>query len=159
MKLQFICANHRVRLENDIKTALQFFRSGLNSGEFYLARSEWTEATPHLGCAFEVAEIILTKSVTGKEAFRACDWLTSSTRLLAYSLYNQNYHIEAEDVIWMTINRIAYHLGHNPTQTAWCSRHLESLYGDLASFRKGDLTSDPSRFTDAEISNPTSRIH
>jgi hypothetical protein len=159
MKLRFLCANHRVQLENDIKKALQFFRSGLDSGEFYLARSEWSEATPHLGCAFEVAEIILTKSVTGKEAFRACDWLTSSTRLLAYSLYNQNYRIVAEDVIWMTINRIASQLGHNPTQTAWCSRHLEGLYGDLAFFRKGDLASDPSRFTHAVISNSTSRIH
>jgi hypothetical protein len=159
MKLRFLCVNHRVLLENDIKKALQFFQSGLDSGQFYFERAEWSEAMTHLGCAFEVAEIILTKSINEKEASRACDWLTTSTLLLAYSFNNTNYLSEAEDVIWITINRIERQLGHNPTQAVWCSRHLERLYGELASISKDDLTINTSRFTEAEISNPISRMH
>jgi len=159
MKLRFLCINHRVLLENDIKKALQFFQTGFDSGHFYLGRTEWSEATPHLGCAFEVAEIILTQSITDKEASRACDWLTTSTLLLACSLNNTNYVSEAEDVIWITIDRIERQLAHNPTHAVWCSRHLEKLYGDLAFISKDDLTANTSRFAEAKISNPGNRLH
>ena len=159
MKLRFLCVNHRVLLENDIKKALQFYQVGFDSGQYYFERAEWSEATPHLGCAFEIAEIILAKSITEKEASLACDCLITATLHLAYSFYNTSYLSEAEYVIWTTINRIARQLGHNPTQTVWCSRHLERLYGELALINKRDVTFNASRFTEVTRSNPVSRMH
>lgn len=160
MKFSFLCASHRVLLQSDLKKALTLFQAGFDSGHYYFWQADWSEAIPHLGCAFEVAEIILTQTTTEKEASRACDWLTSSALLLAYSFNNKNNPVEAQDIIWLTINRIERQLVNNPTQAVFCSRHLERLYADLANISNGKLTATTaSAFDEVGISNSVSQIH
>jgi hypothetical protein len=160
MKLRFLCANHRMLLQSDIKKALTVFQAGFDSGHYYFWQADWSEATPHLGCAFEVAELILTQTISQKEASRACIWLTTSALLLAHSFNNINNRREAEDIILLTINRIERQLVNNPTQAVFCSRHLERLYDELANISNGKLAATTaSHFDEVGISNSISRIH
>ena len=78
MKLRFLCANHRVLLQSDIKKALTVFQAGFDSGHYYFWQADWSEATPHLGCAFEVAELILTQTISQKDCQSYKTFLTNS---------------------------------------------------------------------------------
>lgn len=158
MKLHFLCANHRALLQNDIKRALTVFQAGFDSGYYFFWQADWSEATPHLGCAFEVAEIILTQAITEKESSRASEWLTMSAVLLAYSFNNKNNRKDAEEIIMLTINRIERQLVDNPTHGVFCSRHLERLYYNLGNISNGNLTA-ASHFEDVVIYGSVSAVH
>ena len=129
MKLRFLCANHRGELEQNASRAIKFWQTGFDTGQFYTDRYQWADAIPHLGCAFEAAEILLTHGSVDIEV--SCEWLTSSALLLAISFESTNYTHEAEDVIWMAINRLEQHLVQDPSQALWVSRHLARLYNQL----------------------------
>lgn len=158
MKLHFLCVNHRALLQSDIKRALTVFQAGFDSGYYFFWQADWSEATPHLGCAFEVAEIILTQTITEKESSRASEWLTMSAILLAYSFNNKNNRKDAEEIIMLTINRVERQLLDNPTQAVFCSRHLERLYYALSNITNGNLTA-AGNFEDVMIYNSVSAVH
>jgi len=158
MKLHFLCVNHRALLKSDINRALAVFQAGYDSGNYFFWQADWSEATPHLGCAFEVAEIMLTQTITEKESSRASEWLTMSAILLAYSFNNKNNRKEAEEIIMLTINRVERQLVDNPTQAVFCSRHLERLYYALSNITNGNLTA-AGNFEDVMIYNSVSAVH
>ncbi|MDG2501947.1 MAG: hypothetical protein P8M77_06090 [Porticoccaceae bacterium] len=129
MKLRFLCANHRSDLEHNVSRAIKFWQTGFDTGQFYTDRLQWADAIPHLGCAFEAAEILLTQNSVDTEV--SCQWLTASALLLATSFNGTNYTAEAEDVIWMAINRLEQQLSQDPSQAVWVGRHLSQLYEQL----------------------------
>ncbi|MBT7375414.1 MAG: hypothetical protein HN817_05755, partial [Porticoccaceae bacterium] len=56
MKIQFLCPAHRQQMPKDVSKAIQFWQVGFDTGQFYRDHMLWTDAIPHLGCAFETAE-------------------------------------------------------------------------------------------------------
>jgi len=82
-----------------------------------------------LGCAFEAAEILLSHSNIDNEV--SCDWLAASAQLLAMNFNNLKYVSQAEDVIWMAINRLEDQLVQHPSQALWMDQYLALLYADL----------------------------
>ena len=141
MKLRFLCANHRLELEKNMDKALKFCQTGFDTGQFYSDGALWADAIPHLGCAFEVAEILLTHSAIDEEV--SCDWLTTSARLLAHSFNRLHYASEAEEIIWMAINRLEQQLSQNPSHVLWMGRYLSSLYRELKSYiPMGDIVAN-----------------
>ena len=129
MKLRFICATHQQELKLNMDKTLQFCQSGFDTGLFYNDHLQWKEAIPHLGCAFEAAEILLSHNTIDMEV--SCDWLAKSALLLAQNYNNLRYQSEAEDIIWMAINRLEEQLTLDPTQGIWMEQYLTALYARL----------------------------
>jgi tetratricopeptide (TPR) repeat protein len=157
MKLRFLCANHRGELEQNTSRAIKFWQAGYDTGQFYTDRSQWAEAIPHLGCAFESAEILLSGGSLDTEV--SCQWLTSSAVLLALSFKYSNYSYEAEDVIWMAINCLERQLTRNPSQALWVSHYLGQLYYQLKSFLSEDHHSANELLGEINISSLGELMH
>ncbi len=132
MKLRFLCAAHRKELETHMDKTLKFCQTGFDTGQFYNDQLQWKEAIPHLGCAFEVAEILLTRNAIDSEV--ACDWLATSAIMLALSFNNMQHTSQAEDVLWMAINRLKEQLAHQPAQVLWMDEYLKPLYAELKTY-------------------------
>ena len=58
MKLRFLCAAHGVDLANSPERARTCFETSLDTGYLLTEQGFFEEALPHLGCAFEAAEIV-----------------------------------------------------------------------------------------------------
>ena len=129
MKLRFICATHKQELRANTEKALKFCQIGFDTGQFYNDHFQWQEAIPHLGCAFEAAETLLSHSNIDNEV--SCDWLSASAKLLALNFNNLKHISQAEDVIWMAINRLEEQLVQHPSQALWMDQYLAVLYDDL----------------------------
>ena len=132
MKLRFICATHKQELRANTEKALKFCQIGFDTGQFYNDHLQWQEAIPHLGCAFEAAEILLSHSNVDNQV--SCDWLAASAQLLAINFNNLQHVSQAEDVIWMAINRLEEQLVQHPSQALWMDQYLAVLYDDLKTY-------------------------
>ena len=129
MKLRFICATHQQELKLNMDKTLQFCQSGFDTGLFYNDHLQWKEAIPHLGCAFEAAEILLSYNAIDTEV--SCDWLAKSALLLAQNFNKLDYQSQAEDITWMAINRLEEQLALDRTQGIWMEQYLTALYAKL----------------------------
>jgi len=129
MKLRFICATHQQELKLNMDKTLCFCQSGFDTGQFYNDHLQWKEAIPHLGCAFEAAEILLSYNAIDTEV--SCDWLAKSALLLAHNFNNLDCQSQAEDIIWMAINRLEEQLALDRTQGVWMEQYLTALYARL----------------------------
>ncbi|MDG1311624.1 MAG: hypothetical protein P8P26_06160 [Porticoccaceae bacterium] len=129
MKLRFLCANHRSQLEGNVTKAIQFWQTGFDTGQFYRDHMLWPDALPHLGCAFETAEILLSKKMIEHEV--ACEWFSQSSLLLASTFANFQHRAEAEEVLWMTINRLERELANNGSESKWVIGYLSDQYLQL----------------------------
>jgi len=129
MKLQFLCGNHRLELERSLPKAMQFWKAGIDTGQFYCDHLLWLEAIPHLGCAFETAEILLSNSTIDHE--NACKRFSDTALLLASTFTNVIRIADAEEVIWMAINRLERELSQKGVKTEWICHHLSNQYVEL----------------------------
>ena len=129
MKLRFICATHQQELKLNMDKTLHFCQSGFDTGQFYNDHLQWKEAIPHLGCAFEAAEILLSYNAIDTEV--SCDWLAKSALLLAQNFNKLDYQSQAEDITWMAINRLEEQLALDRTQGIWMEQYLTALYAKL----------------------------
>jgi|TARA_B110000208_G_C11673834_1_gene396205 hypothetical protein len=132
MKLRFLCVNHAQELKVNTSKALKSCQDGFDTGRFYNDSSQWKEAIPHLGCAFETADILLSHSTIDDEV--SCDWLAASAQLLAVNLSNLQYVSQAEDIIQMAITRLEKQLHHYPSNAPWMDNYLAPLYSQLKSY-------------------------
>jgi|TARA_B110000977_G_scaffold42126_1_gene56878 hypothetical protein len=132
MKLRFLCVTHAQELKINTNKALKSCQNGFDTGQFYHDISQWKEAIPHLGCAFETADILLSHSDIDKEV--SCDWLATSAQLLALNLTNLKYVSQAEDIIQMAITRLERQLSHYPSHALWMDNYLVPLYLQLKSY-------------------------
>ena len=129
MKLRYLCANHRGELESNVSKAIQFWQTGFETGQYYCDHMLWSDALPHLGCAFEVAEILFSKKMIEPEV--ACDWFSRSALLLASTFANGYYWAQAEEVTWMTINKLEQNLPQQGNNREWINRYLCDQYRQL----------------------------
>ena len=125
-KLRFLCGTHKVELANKPKQAIHCWQNGFDTGRFYYDQELWHEALPHLGCAFETAEIIITTQAVDLEP--ACEMLTSSARWLADTFIAMDYPNQSLSIIWNTIDRLERELSPHTEHKAWLDQQLASLY-------------------------------
>lgn len=104
MKHQFLCTDHRQELINTPTRALRSWANTNETGVSLVGLGQHYDALPHLGCAFEVAEIILTGNYIEQD--KATSLLTKSTLILASSLKILGYEEQRISVLQLTLNRL-----------------------------------------------------
>ncbi|GHB65721.1 hypothetical protein GCM10008107_13440 [Psychrosphaera saromensis] len=104
MKHQFLCPNHREELISKPTRALTSWANTNEAGVSLAGVGQHYDALPHLGCAFEVAEIILTGNFVEQE--KAIPLLTKSALILASSLQVLGYEEQRLSVLQLTLNRL-----------------------------------------------------
>ncbi|MDG1819906.1 MAG: hypothetical protein P8H31_08740 [Porticoccaceae bacterium] len=116
-------------MKHNVGQAIHLWQIGFDTGQFYRDNSLWSDSIPHLGCAFETAEILLTNNHIEHEL--CCEWLTASGILLAGSFVKVNSNAQAEETIWMAINRLQKELVDSSQSNIWINRYLQQLYSQL----------------------------
>jgi len=157
MKIQFLCPAHRQQMQTDVSKAIQFWQVGFDTGQFYRDHMLWTDAVPHLGCAFETAEILLTNQTVESEV--SWDWFSTSASLLASTFTNINCQIQAQEVLWLAINRLEKDLQKNPIGQKWADRYLRQLYSELNSMIAIDRSDGEIGTGARKAAEPLTMIH
>lgn len=121
MKHQFLCPNHREELINTPSSALRSWANTNETGIILAGVGQHYDALPHLGCAFEVAEIILTSNFMEQE--KAISLFFKSAMSLATSLKVLGYQEQRLSVLQLTLNR----LNKVPNATILFPEHLHTL--------------------------------
>ncbi|MGB1328523.1 MAG: hypothetical protein ACPG82_06050 [Porticoccaceae bacterium] len=103
MKFSFLCDAHRQELNTNITKAIRFWQEGYDTAQFFNEQGLWIEAIPHAGCAFEIAEILVTNKDI--DAAVAYEWFYASTQLLADAFNNLGYKEEAYEVMGLAVER------------------------------------------------------
>lgn len=65
-RLSFLCPVHREWVYFHSQTALSYLEEAQKKGETLMQESDWQEALPFLGCAFETTEILIEVQDTEK---------------------------------------------------------------------------------------------
>ena len=126
MKLRFLCAAHGGELANSPERARTCFETSLDTGYLLTERGFFEEALPHLGCAFEAAEIIF--SARGTERERAYSMFTTATVLLSrvYSALNQ--HEQGAHICQLAVRRLLREASLQPHSEQAITRQLQEIY-------------------------------
>ena len=89
MKFSFLCDAHRQELNTNITKAIRFWQEGFDAGQFFNEQGLLIETIPHAGCAFEIAEILVTNKEI--DVAVAYEWFYALTLLLANAFNNLGY--------------------------------------------------------------------
>jgi hypothetical protein len=101
---RFLCSSHRTYLHQNPSRAVAFWQTGFDTAQVFCDDGQWSEALPHIGCAYEAAEIILTtKPIVTAGTF---ELMTSSTVLLAFTFLKLGNEEDARDVYLASIKRL-----------------------------------------------------
>lgn len=129
MKLRFLCGQHRKLLNLHPDKAIHCWQNGFDMGQYFCDQQHWNEALPHLGCAFEAAEIVLTKRNIDTES--ACELFVASAAHLIIAYGKLGYRDQSQEVCCMAVRRLTEELTRNPVTEMGVANHLEYLYGQL----------------------------
>ena len=129
MKLRFLCGQHRAQLNEQPEKAIHCWQNGFDTGQLFCEQHNWAEALPHLGCAFEAADIILTNQLVETES--ACELFVASATLLLDAYGNLDYLAQSQEVYWMAMQRLTNELANDTSIEASVAHHLDHLYKHL----------------------------
>lgn len=134
MKLTFLCNFHRQKLEARAEHAVRFWQDGFDTAQFYMEQRLWSEALSHAGCAFEIAEILMTKREIDYEV--ACEWFYQSTILLASTLFRLNGAAESSEIIRLATERFERELNQLSVDRNLLLKYISQLHcsSNLLSF-------------------------
>jgi len=130
MKLRFLCANHREWLCNQPHQAVHWCANSFETGWHLAQREQWAEAMPHLGCAFETAEILMTtRAITPA---RAVEWFLHALAGLAQTLEKLGRTSACVEVHQAAIERLRREASQQiaPDLEADIYRHITRLNRD-----------------------------
>jgi hypothetical protein len=145
MKLSFLCDAHRQELNANVTKAIRFWQEGFDTAQFFNDQGLWIEAIPHAGCAFEIAEILVTNKEI--DAAVAYEWLYASTQLLADAFNNLGYKEEAYEVMGLAVERFDRELAVSSADKTLVMDYLNKLHWSehfapgYASLKKEKVTS------------------
>lgn len=145
MKFSFLCDAHRQELNTNITKAIRFWQEGFDTGQFFNEQGLWIEAIPHAGCAFEIAEILVTNKDI--DAAVAYEWFYASTLLLANAFNNLGYTEEAYGVMGLAVERFDRELALSQVNQKLVMDYLNKLHWSehfaysYASLKKEKVTS------------------
>jgi len=126
MKLRFLCGPHRVELTRKPEKAINCWQDGFDTGQFLCDQKMWQEALPHLGCAFETSEIMLTTKVVEPEC--AYELFTYSASLLIDAFERLGYVDQCQEIYWMAVKRLTRESSCHPEAQTCIAQYLEHLY-------------------------------
>lgn len=126
MKLRFLCGAHRMQLSKKPDQAINCWQNGFDTGQTLHDEELWGDALPHLGCAFETSEILMT--IKAVEPQCACELFASSAALLASNFEKLDLIEQSRDIYWMAINRLELELSYHSAGHFWINQHLKHLY-------------------------------
>ena len=145
MKFSFLCDAHRQELNTNITKAIRFWQEGFDTGQFFNEQGLWIEAIPHAGCAFEIAEILVTNKEI--DVAVAYEWFYASTLLLANAFNNLGYKDEAYEVMGLAVERFDRELALSQGNQKLVMDYLNKLHWSehfacsYASLKKEKVTS------------------
>ena len=145
MKFSFLCDAHRQELNTNITKAIRFWQEGFDTGQFFNEQGLWIEAIPHAGCAFEIAEILVTNKEI--DVAVAYEWFYASTLLLANAFNNLVYKDEAYEVMGLAVERFDRELALSQVNQKLVMDYLNKLHWSehfacsYASLKKEKVTS------------------
>jgi hypothetical protein len=130
MKLRFLCANHREWLCNQPHQAVHRCANAFETGCYLSQREHWAEALPHMGCAFETAEILLTTRAMAPA--RAVKWFLHSLAGLTQTLEKLGRASTCVEVHQAAIDRLRQEAAKQiaPELEADIYRHITRLNRD-----------------------------
>lgn len=99
--------------------------TGFDTGQFLFEQQMWQEALPHLGCAFETSEILMTTRAI--EASCAYELFTWSASLLADTYTKLGYVDQSGEIYGMAVRRLTHELSCHPEAQTNIGKHLEYL--------------------------------
>lgn len=145
MKFSFLCDAHRQELTSNITKAIRFWQEGFDTGQFFNEQRLWIEAIPHAGCAFEIAEILVTNKEI--EVAVAYEWFYASTQLLSDAFNSLGYKEEAYEVMALAVERFDRELAMSHSDQKLVMDYLNKLHwsehfaSSYASLNKEKVTS------------------
>ena len=126
MKMHFLCALHRAELSSKSNLAINCWQNSFDAGQLLYEQGMWHEAAPHLGCAFETAEIILSTSAVDR--LNACELFTYSALLLADTFMKIHLLRHAHAICTLTITRLERELNYISNTQHAIKNHLSQVY-------------------------------
>ena len=126
MKLSFLCDAHRQELNANVTKAIRFWQEGFDTAQFFNDQGLWIEAIPHAGCAFEIAEILVTNKDI--DAAVAYEWFYASSHLLANAFNNLGYKVEAYQVMGLAVERFDRELAVSSADKTLVMDYLNKLH-------------------------------
>ena len=126
MNMRFLCKTHREHLLNEPTRAKAFWGIAFDTAQSFYDQCLWSEALPHIGCAFETSDIMLTSKV--EDTRQTYELMSSSSVLLAYTLLKVGQVDEARNVYWFTIKRLERELSEGNANYPELQHNLGFLY-------------------------------
>lgn len=126
MNMKFLCKNHREHLLNDPSKAKTFWSLAFDTAQSFYDQCLWSDALPHIGCAFETSDIMLISKV--EDPKQTYELMSSSSVLLAYTLLKVGQVDEARNVYWFTIKRLERELSEGNANYSELQHNLGFLY-------------------------------
>ena len=126
MNMRFLCKTHREHLLNEPTRAKAFWGIAFDTAQSFYDQCLWSEALPHIGCAFETSDIMLTSKV--EDPRQTYELMSSSSVLLAYTLLKVGQVDEARNVYWFTIKRLERELSEGNANYPELQHNLGFLY-------------------------------
>jgi len=129
MKLRFLCGAHRAELTKSSGRAITCWQDGFDTGQMFYEQKMWQEALPHLGCAFETSEIMITTKAL--EASNAYELFTSSASLLMGAFGKLGYVEQCQNIYSITVDRLKRELSTHPEAELSITKSLNALYRQM----------------------------
>jgi len=129
MKLRFLCGAHREELTKSSGRAITCWQDGFDTGQMFYEQQMWQEALPHLGCAFETSEIMITTKAL--EASNAYELFTSSASLLMGAFGKLGYVEPCQNIYSITVDRLKREIANNPAAEVFITKNLNALYRQI----------------------------
>jgi hypothetical protein len=127
--LKFLCDPTRLELTQKPEKAINCWQNGFDTGHLLCNKNMWQQALPHLGCAFETSEIMLTTKAVEHEL--AYEIFTSSASSLIEGFFRLDHVQQCHQIYWKAVKRLTREYSCNPEQQTCISAHLESLYRQI----------------------------
>ncbi len=130
MQQQFLCDNHSNELNNKPLKAINICKFSFETAENYMDQGLWQEAIPHMGAAFEAAEILMTKEIDLANAYQAF----ADTSIFLAKAFTQLKRIKnSSNILKLAIYRLQQDLetsAQAEIKQIIC-QHLDALYTHL----------------------------
>jgi hypothetical protein len=126
MKLRFLCESHRAAITQKASLAINCWQNGFDTGQTFYDQKMWRDALPHLGCAFETAEIMISTQAIDRD--NAYQFFTYSAVLLADTFMQLAFIERGREVCLLSIGRLEKELNCFPETQNLIKSQLDILY-------------------------------